>query len=255
MVREVVRIGFVVFGLLSGASRALACSDLPNICEYNDFVFQQNQEMAQEAAQAYADQVEEERQQRIDLDNTPPPNLDPMGQALAGAIQNMAAARAQTNQDLLANDPKYQAYMKGKWQFFQDAKKAKPGDYCAAFFARQQGFVMLSGPGGDYQGALLTFWGADIPRPAKVRQIKVTLKQSNDKPQTVTAFNYFHKEQGFPAISLAVPSIEAALAGVDDNQSFELVVGGKSVAKVAWHSGNMMKKKLAACVAKRQAAN
>jgi hypothetical protein len=247
-------LGFTVAALALSPQAAHACSDLPNICEYNDFVFQQNQEMARDAAEAYAEQVEEERQQRIDLENTPPPNLDPMGQALAGALQDMAAARAQENSALL-NDPKYRAYMNGEWSYFQDDKTPKPGEYCAAFFARQQGFVMLTGPGGDYEGALLTFWGADIPRPKKVRQIKVTLKQSNDKPQTVTAFNYFHPEQGLPAIALAVPSIQAALAGVDDKQSFELVVGGKTVAKVAWQGGNAMKKKLGNCVAKRRASN
>jgi hypothetical protein len=238
------------------ASPALACSDLPNICQQQQQIFEQNNDMAREAAEAYGEYVQDTYFNN-DYDRAPvapPPAYDPMQARINQALDNMLAAqRLREDKARQLKDPRYKAYINGAWSYFQDDHSKKPGEFCAAFFAREQGFVMLSGPGTGYDGAMLTFWGMNVPKPKSTRKIKVTLKQTGEKPQTVTAFNYYTAAHGMGAISLAVPTIDAALAGILDKHDFELLVSGKSVAKVKWHSGLAMKKKLAACVAKRVA--
>ena len=108
--------------------------------------------------------------------------------------------------------------------------------------------MKLSGPAGDYKGALLTFYGQDIPRPSSVQKVRVTLNQSNDKPQTVQVFNYAMPGYDYGAITMAVPTIEALLEGMEDTQSFELVMDGKSIAKVGWEGGLAARDKLRQCV-------
>ncbi|OYW39269.1 MAG: hypothetical protein B7Z35_04865 [Hydrogenophilales bacterium 12-61-10] len=154
------------------------------------------------------------------------------------------------------SDPKFKAayerYLNGGWEYFQDAPGAAPGEYCAAFYAKGGGMVRLSGPGKEYAGALMTFWGADIPTPAKMQKVRVTLKQSNDAPQTVQAFNYKLPGEAFGAIAFAVPTIEAALAGMENEASFDLEMDGKSVASVEWHDGLAARDRLGKCVSARK---
>lgn len=237
---------------------ASACSDLPNICQQQMEVHNQNVDNAYEAAEAYGEYVQDtyfgngEAQEPVE----PPRAFDPMQARINQALDAMLdAQRRIEDKAKLMKDPRYKAYVNGSWTHFQDTNAKMPGEFCSAFFTKEQGFAMLSGPGTGYDGALLTFWGMNVPKPKAVRKIKVTLKQTDDKPQTVTAFNYYNPAHGMGAIALAVPSIEAALAGILDKQEFEVVIGGKSAAKVKWHSGLAMKKKLAACVAKRVAGN
>lgn len=154
----------------------------------------------------------------------------------------------------LKKNPLYAKYENGGWDFFQDHAKPAPGEYCAAFYWKKDGFVRLSGPGGDYQGALLTFWGEDIPKPDKVRKVKVSLSQSDGgPPQTVEALNYYLPGDVYGAIALTVPSMDALLDNMLDVLGFDLVMKGQSVAKVEWRGGLAARDKLKKCVAARKA--
>ena len=46
----------------------------------------------------------------------------------------------------LLNDPRYQAYINGTWDFFQGKNDPAPGESCAALFSKKDGIVMVSGP-------------------------------------------------------------------------------------------------------------
>ncbi|MFA6630130.1 MAG: hypothetical protein WCS55_10265, partial [Sulfuricurvum sp.] len=86
-------------------------------------------------------------------------------------------------------------YKEGYWQFFQASSKAKKGEYCTAMFSREGMNVSILGPGGDYKGALMMFGSLDeknstFPRSSSSSKVAVTLKQGNDSPATVKAFNY-----------------------------------------------------------------
>lgn len=227
-----------------------ACSDLPNICEQQRQHWDSLNDTG--AAIEAINRTEAEAQEW----QAPAPYYDPMqarldvAVAAVGTFQQLLA-ESSDKVEQLSKDPRFSRYHNGGWDFFQDKVDAAPGEYCAAFFWKKDGFVRVSGPGGDYQGALLTFWGENIPRPKKVEKIKVTLTQSKEPPQTVQAFNYIMPGDAYGAIALAVPSIEAALAGMENVQSFDLAIEGKSVAKVEWHGGLAARDQLSKCVSVR----
>ncbi len=179
----------------------------------------------------------------------PERRYDPMQGKINQAVGIMKlVALSAEKVDKLTKDPRFHRYHNGGWDFFQSANNAAPGEYCTAFFWKKDGLVRISGPGGDYKGALLTFWGQDIPRPENMETIRATLSQSDGSPQTVKVFNYILPGDTYGAISFAVPTIEAALDAMKDVERFDIEIEGKSVAKVEWHSGLMARDKLRECV-------
>ncbi|RUS96779.1 hypothetical protein [Trichormus variabilis] len=159
----------------------------------------------------------------------------------------------------LLQDPKYLKYLSGSWKLFPTSRLEGviSGSYCVASFFKASMdpeakdapvMINLSGPGGDYKGALLTFATESIPRPKTIQTITVTLIQNNDPPATVKAFNYTMPNLPFGVIAFAVPTIDAALAGIEDVQHFDVKIDGKSVAKTMWHSGLKVKDEFRKCL-------
>ena len=170
-----------------------------------------------------------------------------------------AAAMLQLQQQIdLLQDPEYLRYLSGGWTLFPSVQaETTPGEYCVASFfkasmdpAANNAPVMIniSGPGGDYEGALLTFAADAIPKPETTEMIAVTLIQNDYPPATVQAFNYSVPDLPFGVISLAVPTIEAALAGMEDVQSFDIQIEGRSVANTTWHSGLQVRDEFRRCL-------
>jgi hypothetical protein len=174
---------------------------------------------------------------------------DPMKVKLNAATKRIQAIEHKVKQKPeLLNDPKVQTSLNGTWEFFQAQHKAAPGEFCTAFFWRKEGFVTLSGRGGGSPAALLTFFGKDIPRPNSVETIQITLTQGNEAPQTLQAFNYVMSPDADAAITVSVPNIDAALAGMEDTQSFDVAIASKSVVTVEWRGGLAARDKLRECV-------
>jgi hypothetical protein len=159
----------------------------------------------------------------------------------------------------LLQDPEYLRYLSGSWQLFPASalEDVTPGDYCAASFFKASMdpaannapvMITLSGPGGDYEGALLTFAAEAIPSPTTVETITVTLTQNDEPPATVQAFNYAMPNLPFGVIAFAVPTIDAALAGMEDVQSFDVKINGQSVANTTWHSGLTVRDEFRKCL-------
>jgi len=260
--RQAIFAGLAVLGIMV-TGQALACSDLPNICSMNA---QHHQNMVDISAGYgygdyygdegyYGDDYYDEGYYSGDIDYSA--YAEDPGRSLANEAASFAGTAAAAQQAALEErlqDPgfrkAYERYTKGGWDYFQDNAGAGPGEYCAAFYWRGDGMVRLSGPGGDYAGALITFWGPDIPTPKDVKTISVTLDQADGAPQTVKAFNYHLAGDAWGSIALAVPSIEAALEGMTDTQSFKLLIGKKTVAAVEWHGGLKAKTKLESCLRK-----
>lgn len=236
-------------------SPAAACSDLPNICEQHEQVHNWNMERAREAAQDYYEQQEEERQRRRDL-AAEAAQLPDKTQRLLDSTLAMANVAKNTIEDSarMSKDPRYAWVRNGKWEFFQDTHTKKPGEFCAAMFINVHGAVRVSGPGDAYQGAMLTFWGPNIPKPAAVRTIRVSLTQSDDgQTQTVNAFNYTDRSYKYEygVIALAVPTADALLSNMQDKLGFRLDVGGETVLDIGWHSGFMARDNLRRCIGRR----
>lgn len=237
--------------LFSIATTTWACSDLPNICQMNAYHHEQMNDYGRQAAENYYWQQQEEMEYRSQqyYDDEPTRYYDPTQVRMTVATQALQTLSSEALKiEELKKDPRYQTYLNGGWEFFQDSVKPKAGEYCAAFYWKQDGFVRVSGPGGDYQGALLTFWGADIPKPEKQETIKVALYQNDEPPQEVKAFNYVLKGYDYGAISFAIPTVDALLSTMEDKQRFELKIKGKSVAKVDWHDGLKARDQLKQCI-------
>lgn len=173
-------------------------------------------------------------------------------------FQSAAALLQLQRQADLLQDPDYLRYLSGSWTLFPTVQaETTPGEYCVASFFKASMdptandapvMINLSGPGGDYQGALLTFAADAIPKSETMKMIAVTLIQNNYPPATVQAFNYSVPDLPFGVISFAVPTIEAALAGMEDIQSFDIQIAGRSVVKATWHSGLQVRDEFRKCL-------
>lgn len=140
-------------------------------------------------------------------------------------------------------------FAKGFWDH-RSYGKAK-GQFCTASFFKEGSSVVIVGPGGTQPGALMIFAGPAVPQPKEPSvQTKVTLKQSDSpSPQTVTVFhvrNPHVKDGG--AIVFGVPTIEAAMEGMEDKLGFEVVMQNKPVVSIDWYDGVQARQKLQQCM-------
>lgn len=166
---------------------------------------------------------------------------------------NAKQAVATSKQEFLSGDAR-KKHEDGYWQQFQAFSGARPGEYCAAMFARQGMSVTVLGPGGDYRGALMIFSALDdsaFPKSAQPTVIPVSLKQGSDPAATVRVFNFTIGQWQTPILAFAVPSIEAALQGMDDRLDFHLEHEGKPIGSIEWHSGHAARDALKQCLAGR----
>lgn len=178
-----------------------------------------------------------------------PPPPDPIHSKIDAAFTALEALSSNLDrQAALARDPKYKRYQEGFWDHFRARQGAAAGEFCMAMFANLDGMVAISGPGGDYRGAMLTFWGPDVPKPRDMATVQVKLDQFDGPAQTVKAFNYTQPGIDSGVIAFAVPTIEAALDTMVDRQPFELSIKGKPVLKIEWHGGHAARDRLRACV-------
>ena len=185
---------------------------------------------------------EEAPQQRASAPDPMRLRIDASLSALGAMVQNME------QQTAIRQDPKYTRYREGFWDHFQASATPRPGQDCVAMFANLDGAVAVAGPGGEYTGAMLVFWGLDVPKPGEVATISVSLNQFDGPVQTVKALNYALPGGTAGAIAFTVPTIDAALETMVDRQPFELSIQGKPVTKIEWHGGHAARDRLRACV-------
>ena len=180
---------------------------------------------------------------------------DPLDDLVSTAKKEINAKEAiDKSKDRVLNDPRRAKMEKGFWQFFQGKSDAKPGEFCTAVYWQKGQMISLSGPGGDYKGALLGFIAVEpkppFPRPDNpkdVQKVKVTLKQGNDAPATITAFNRT-VAAAVDEIKFAVPTIDAALAGMEDTLNFRIDYEGSKIFELEWHSGLAAREMLKKCL-------
>jgi len=187
--------------------------------------------------------------------SVPAAAYDPMEDLVSTARKEINARDAiEASKTRTLNDPRRAKVEKGYWQFFQGRRDARPGEFCTAVFWKADRMISISGPGGSYRGALLGFVAieppAGFPRPddaQATQKVKVTLKQGADAPASVTAFN---RTIGGLAdeIAFAVPTIDAALAGMEDRLAFSIEHEGKPVFALEWHSGLAAREELRKCL-------
>jgi len=149
----------------------------------------------------------------------------------------------------------HKKYNEGYWEYFQANSAAKPGEYCTAMFIKKDFAVAILGPGGEYRGALMIFTPLNghenFPQSEQPRVIKVTLKQASDPPATVGVFNFNIGAWESPAVAFAVPTIEAAMQGMEETLDFHLQHEGNSIGDIEWHSGVAARAELKKCLERR----
>lgn len=187
-----------------------------------------------------------------------------------GSVMDKSQKQLDPKRILELNKEEAQQYREkaiaGWWEFMQANSQAKPGEFCAATFLRakresqpggvdsfKEGMtVTLFGPGGDYRGALLAFTPLmddhQFPKLQSGQKVLLTLKQGEEAPATLNAVFMTVGATARPMIAFAVPSIEALMAGMEDNWSFEVQYQGKSIADIAWHSGLAARDALQSCL-------
>ena len=188
-----------------------------------------------------------------------------MGDAMKGAIGGVAGISGllQDSQRFI-NRPEIQKLLKGYWMYAsedekQSNKKIAYQDSCAAMFLKgnglkTDGFMQIRGFGGDAKGAMLIFSGAEIPRPNSPDNVKVTLTQSDEKPQTVRALNYSEPGSTWGVIVLEMPTLEAALESMEDRKTIAVAMNGQTLVKIKWHDGIAARDKLRQCEVTRLAS-
>jgi hypothetical protein len=149
----------------------------------------------------------------------------------------------------VVKDPKYKGYSEGEW-FFDDPAN---GESCSATFMRRGVGVTLLGPSRNLPGAFLIFFGPDIPAPATLMKNRITLSQTGEQPATVQALNSaFPPVEKYGAVLFQVPTVDAALNGIEDVHVFGVAIDKKDLAKIEWTGGHAARDKLKQCVARRK---
>ncbi len=182
-------------------------------------------------------------------------SYDPMEDLVSTAKQEINAKEAiDASKDRVLNDPRREKVEKGFWKIFQGKKGAKPGEFCTAVYWHHDKMISISGPGGDYKGAMLGFIAINpdpsFPRPDNpkdTQKVKVTLIQGNDPPATVTVFNSTIADKS-DRLMFAVPTIDAALAGMENTLNFRIDYQGKTVFELEWHSALAARDVLKQCL-------
>jgi hypothetical protein len=199
--------------------------------------------------QQYAASLHEQFSRRYDADEgnsggPPPPGLTlEEANALDAAIRERNAER----------DAEYQRWLEGSWRFFQSREPAEPGEFCAAMFQGPQGMIALSGVDKSWDGALLMFTGDDIPKPRRFGEVTVRLTQTGEPPVTIRAYNRARdpRMNTLGTLVIAVPAMDAALAGMADEQEFALSMGGREVFRMSWKNGLQAAAELRNCLRER----
>jgi hypothetical protein len=148
------------------------------------------------------------------------------------------------------DEPNYKPELNGTWAFPRPGPndKVRKGDFCSAVYMVREGSVALTGPGGNFGGAMLTFYSNKIPKPKQMRKLKVTLTQPPDAPVTVTALNFTYQAIDKGAISFVVPTIGDALKNMTDKQQFKIDFDGEQVVQLSWKDGLKARDKLRSCL-------
>lgn len=210
-----------------------------------------NESMSAMAAQAFYGDV----QRRISASTHDGPTYYLRGNyTLTPEQERYLEERRQNDNKLneLRKDPILMRYVNGYWEHYQAKSSAAPGEFCAATFTNLHGSITLSGFDKSWGGGLLTFIGKNIPTPNRFSEISATLTQSGGTPATVNIFNAQSnpKMRGFGTLIFAVPSMNAALAGMEEKQEFLISIEGREVFKMSWKEGAAARDALRSCMRK-----
>lgn len=154
--------------------------------------------------------------------------------------------------EALEANPDYQAYMTGRWTYFDSGSMGDGGPRrCGATFMKEGRAIMLYGNNDPDSMAMLTFIDLDpersrIPRSTEPRLVKVSLDQTGAPRANVSAYNHETGESG--SITFAVPSLRAGVDGLTDTLRTRVRMNDKQVFDLEYHSGHEAQQRMRACL-------
>ncbi len=213
--------------------------------QMNDYGYMASQNYANSQ---YDDYYEEDSDNGYYSSYSPPAPLTLEQQYLIQAQQ-----RDQEIMDELRADPRFERYINGGWDYYQARQPSEPGEYCAATYLSRHGIITLFGSDKNWDGGMLMFVGAKIPRPDTFMEVTATLTQSDDPPATVRVYNFAADPnlEGVGTLVFAVPSMEDALRGMTDDVEFVIQIEGQQVFRMSWKDGLKARDELRKCVRQR----
>lgn len=144
-------------------------------------------------------------------------------------------------------DPNYKRLKKGGWEFHQSSPAA-PLKWCQAVFMNLNGGALLMKFGRGPQGTYIGYFGPGIDKPSAPTKLSVSLTQSNET-QTVQAMHVFLPWDGrYGLILLAVPSPQALVESIEEEQDFSLAAHQQPLISGKWHEGNKAREWLGECI-------
>jgi hypothetical protein len=155
--------------------------------------------------------------------------------------------------DKVRRDPALRRVVIGYWDSYQTRQSAGPGEFCAASYINLDGVITVSGFDKSWDGGLLIFMGKNIPKPKSLTELTVTLTQSGEKPATIKVFNPAASETmgNYGTLILAIPSMNAAVAAIEENQDFTVSAEGKELFRMSWKEGEKAREALRDCLRRR----
>lgn len=161
------------------------------------------------------------------------------------------AIARKNEEEALRRDPVLRALKNGVWKF----SKSNPGDprqVCSAVFLKQAAGVMIMDWGGSSGGTSIGYFGGLIPPAQTIRRERVSLVQSGRTQTVVASHASLPWAADIGMILFAVPSTEALLGAMEDEQDFSVRMGGETLLTGKWHGGGAAKKWLSRCVRERR---
>lgn len=223
---------------------AIQNRDIAHAQQMNDYAYMASQNYAN----SQYDDYEEESDDGYYSDYSPPAPLTLEQQYLLEARQ-----RDEEIMTELRADPRFERYVNGGWDFYQARQPAEPGEYCAATYLSRHGIITLTGSDKQWDGGMLMFVGAKIPRPAALQEVTATLSQTGEPPATVRAYIFAADPQmeGFGTIAFAVPSLSDAARGTLDESEFVVQVDGQQIFRMSYTDGSKVRDELQKCIRRR----
>jgi hypothetical protein len=150
----------------------------------------------------------------------------------------------------LRKDPVLMRFVNGYWEHYPSRESTGADQRCAATYANLDGLLTLTSVDTRWEGGLLMFMGKDIPKPGAFTEITATLAQSGGSSATVRIFNArsIPEMRDLGTLIFAVPSMKAALASMEDTESFSIAIEGKSVFNMEWKDGIKARNALRQCL-------
>lgn len=146
--------------------------------------------------------------------------------------------------------PIQRALEDGTWDFAENAPDQSP-HYCAASFLTLQGGVLLMTISGKDGGSVLGYFGGAIPGvKGEPETVTLSLTQSG-QTQTVRALHTrFPLARSMGMYLFAVPSTDALLDAIEDEQDYTVVHKGETAISGQWQGGLKARHWLRACASR-----